>query len=139
MFAIDTGAEQDEIDEMLKGDKVYVAKRREVTIGFFALRKINKRNLVEISGLATAKKQRRKGYGNLLINQAEREARGMNAKGIIVRTSNDNIPALALYQKNGFKITEIKLGVMVEHHGAEIPGWEGIPVRDEVTLAKSLS
>jgi hypothetical protein len=62
----------------------------------------------------------------------------MNAKRLVVRTSNDNIPALLLYQKNGFRITEIRIGVMVEHHGAEIPGWEGIPVRDEVILEKSL-
>jgi ribosomal protein S18 acetylase RimI-like enzyme len=133
-----TGAEQDEIDDMIKGDRIYVARKHGSIIGFFALRNLNRGNSVEVSGLAIKEIERRKGTASVLLRHAEEVALSMNARALYIKTSNDNIPALALYQKNGFRITEIKIGAMVEHHGAELPGWEDIPVRDEITLEKPL-
>jgi GNAT superfamily N-acetyltransferase len=91
-----------------------------------------------VSGLAINEMERRKGTASALLAHAEEVALSMNARRLFIKTSNDNIPALALYQKNGFRITEIKIGAMVEHHGGELPGWEDIPVRDEITLEKPL-
>ncbi len=134
-----TGSEEDEIDEMIRHDRVYLAQKHGSTIGFFALRSMKNGEVAEISGLAIAESERRKGNASLLVKHAEELARTMKADRVTVRTSNDNIPALALYQKLGFRIAKVKLGVLVEHHGTEISGWEGIPVRDEVILEKSLS
>jgi ribosomal protein S18 acetylase RimI-like enzyme len=53
---------------------------------------------------------------------------------ILVATSNDDLPALALYQRHGFRILEIIPGRIAEDHGGEFPGFAGIPVRDEVRL-----
>ena len=138
-FASMAGSEEDEIDEMIKHDKVYLAQKHGSTIGFLALRLMKNGEVAEISGLVVAESERRKGNASLLVKHAEELARTMKANRVIVRTSNDNIPALALYQKLGFRIAAVKLGVLVEHHGTEISGWEGIPVRDEVILEKSLS
>jgi GNAT superfamily N-acetyltransferase len=138
-IALMTGAEKDEIDEMIQTDKIYSAQKHGMIIGFLALRSLNRRNAVEIKGLATVEMERRKGTARVLLQHAEEVARGMNANRLLVKTSNDNIPALALYQKNGFRIIGIKIGGLVEHHGAELLGWEDIPIRDEVTLEKPLS
>jgi ribosomal protein S18 acetylase RimI-like enzyme len=134
-----TGSEEEEIAEMIRRDKVYLAQKHGIIIGFLALRNLKKGKVAEISGLAVAEREKRKGNASLLVKHAEDIARTMKVNKLVVRTSNDNIPALALYQKHGFRMAEVKLGILVEHHGAETPGWEGIPVRDEVTLEKSLS
>jgi ribosomal protein S18 acetylase RimI-like enzyme len=138
-FASTTGSEEDEINEMMKHDKVYLAQKHGSTIGFLALRRMKNGEVTEISGLAIAQSERRRGNASQLVKHAQQLARTMKANRVIVRTSNDNVPALALYQKLGFRIAEVKLGALAEHHGTETPGWEGIPVRDEIILEKSLS
>jgi ribosomal protein S18 acetylase RimI-like enzyme len=136
-IALATGSEEDEIEEMMRNDRVYIAKRRSKIIGFIALKTTKGRNVAEITGLATTEDMRRKGVATLLIKHAEKTVQSMNAKRLIIVTSNDNIPALALYQKSGFKISEVRLGTMVQHHrGKEVAGWQGIPVRDEIILEK---
>jgi len=138
-LASGTGSEEHEIDKMISSDRVFVAKRTGKTIGFIALKTTKEGNAVEISGLSTKEHERRKGVAKLLVEHAEKLARSMNAAKLIVRTGNDNIPALALYQQSGFKISGVKLGALVEHHGGrEVIGWQGIPARDEVTLEKAL-
>jgi GNAT superfamily N-acetyltransferase len=54
---------------------------------------------------------------------------------ILVVTSNDDLPALSLYQRYGFHIAEILPGRVAQEHGGEHPGFSGIPVRDEIRLA----
>ena len=54
---------------------------------------------------------------------------------VIVATTNDDLPALALYQRYGFRVTEVIPGGVAAHHGGEFPGFAGIPVRDEIRLA----
>jgi ribosomal protein S18 acetylase RimI-like enzyme len=98
--------------------------------------KKGKRDL-EIVGLAVRENQRRRGYASQLLKHAEVFSHEQESMRLIVRTSNDNIPALALYQERGFVISRIKLGSIIAHHGGkEIPGWRNIPVRDEVILEK---
>ncbi|NIV33275.1 MAG: GNAT family N-acetyltransferase, partial [Anaerolineae bacterium] len=58
---------------------------------------------------------------------------------ILVATTNDDLPALALYQRYGFRIIEIVTGRVAADHGAELVGFAGIPVRDEVRLEYHLS
>jgi ribosomal protein S18 acetylase RimI-like enzyme len=138
-LALSTGMEEDEIDVMISDDKVFLAKKEGNTAGFIALRRTKKEEHLEISGLALNENVRRGGFASLLLKRAEKYADEHKVQRLIVRTSNDNVPALGLYQKNGFTIREVKLGAMIEHHGGkEIPGWEGIPVRDEIVLEKKL-
>jgi ribosomal protein S18 acetylase RimI-like enzyme len=139
LLASSMGSEEDEIDVMIRDDRVFLAKKEGKTTGFIALRRTKKEEQLEISGLALNGNVRRGGLASLLLKRAEKYADKHKAQKLIVRTSNDNIPALGLYQKNGFTIIEVKLGAMIEHHGGEeILGWEGIPVRDEIVLEKKL-
>ena len=138
-LASSTGMEEDEIDEMIEKDKVFVVGRQEGVTGFIALTCNKIARNIEISGLAIKENQRGRGYASLLLKHAEGFARRHKSRELIVRTSNDNIPALALYQEKGFIIREVKLGSMIAHHaGKEILGWKNIPVRDAIILEKRL-
>lgn len=57
---------------------------------------------------------------------------------LVVATSNDDVPALYLYQRLGFVLTGIKVGAILRHHGGEERGFAGIPVRDELQLERRL-
>ena len=74
-----------------------------------------------------------------LLAMAEHEARDRGLSRLLVATSNDDLPALYLYQRWGFSISDIKVGGILAHHGREEPGFAGIPVRDEVRLEKRLA
>jgi ribosomal protein S18 acetylase RimI-like enzyme len=130
--------EEDEINEMIEKDQVLLLKGKEGTAGFIALRHKKGALSIEITGLAIREDQRGKGLAKSLLKHAEKLAREQEIRQLIVRTSNDNIPALALYQEAGYKIKKVKLGCMIAHHGGkEILGWKNIPVRDEIILEKN--
>lgn len=73
-----------------------------------------------------------------LLAMAEAEARAHGLSRLVVATSNDDLPALYLYQRWGFVITEVKPGAILAHHGREEPGFAHIPVRDEIRLERRL-
>ena len=75
-----------------------------------------------------------RGGGRALLDALRQEATGRDLARIHVATTNDDLPALALYQRYGFRITEIVTGRVAEDHGVELVGFAGIPVRDEVRL-----
>jgi ribosomal protein S18 acetylase RimI-like enzyme len=62
------------------------------------------------------------------------EAARRRLERITVVTSNDDLPALALYQRYGFRLTEVIPGRIAQDHGGEFSGFAGIPVRDEIRL-----
>jgi GNAT superfamily N-acetyltransferase len=61
-------------------------------------------------------------------------ARAEGVNRLVVATTNDDLPALGLYQRLGFTITEVVVGKLVEHHGEIELGFAGIPVRDEIRM-----
>ena len=78
------------------------------------------------------------GLGRLLMKEALEQARKQECEVVKVATSNDDLPALAYYQKLGFRIEEVVSGVLTKHHKAELPGFCGIPIRDEIRLARPI-
>jgi len=74
-----------------------------------------------------------------LLAVVEEEARARGMSRLVVATSNDDLPALYLYQRLGFVLTRIKIGAILAHHGREERGFAGIPVRDEIRLEKRLA
>jgi len=75
-----------------------------------------------------------RGVGRELIAAVIEVARTEGAERIIVATTNDDLPALGLYQRLGFTITEVLVGKLLEHHGGVEAGFSGISVRDEIRL-----
>jgi ribosomal protein S18 acetylase RimI-like enzyme len=80
-----------------------------------------------------------RGAGGALVEAVLDEGRQAGAEQAILVTTNDNLPALGLYQRIGFVITEVIPGAVVGYHGGvEEVGFAGIPVRDEIRMAFSL-
>jgi ribosomal protein S18 acetylase RimI-like enzyme len=75
-----------------------------------------------------------RGAARTMLDAIWGEAARRDLDRVLVVTSNDDLPALALYQRYGFRITEVIPGRIAGHHGGEIPGFSGIPVRDEIRL-----
>jgi GNAT superfamily N-acetyltransferase len=82
------------------------------------------------------------GIGAPLVEAVVETARAAGARRVCLITTNDNLPALRLYQRHGFTIAAIRPGAV---HAArarkpEIPltGHAGIPIRDEIELERAL-
>jgi ribosomal protein S18 acetylase RimI-like enzyme len=78
------------------------------------------------------------GAARALIEEVVESARAQGAGRVVVATTNDDLPALGLYQRLGFTITSVVVGGLLEHHGGIEPGFAGIPVRDEVRMELKL-
>jgi ribosomal protein S18 acetylase RimI-like enzyme len=76
-----------------------------------------------------------RGAGWALLDAMREEAVERDLRRVLVVTSNDDLPALALYQRYGFRLTEVIPGRIASHHGASVPGFAGILVLDELRLA----
>ncbi|MCR4408561.1 MAG: GNAT family N-acetyltransferase [Anaerolineae bacterium] len=75
-----------------------------------------------------------RGGAQALLEAALAEAQARSLARLMVSTTNDDLPALYLYQRFGFRIVEMIPGSLVKHHGREESGFAGIPVRDEIRL-----
>ena len=75
-----------------------------------------------------------RGAAHGLIAAVIKMTRAEGALRVIVATTNDDLPALALYQRLGFTITGVLVGKLVEHHGGIEPGFASIPARDEIQM-----
>jgi len=75
-----------------------------------------------------------RGAARGLIAAVIKMTRAEGAERIIVATTNDDLPALGLYQRLGFVITGVLVGRLLEHHGGVELGFDGIPVRDEIQM-----
>lgn len=73
-----------------------------------------------------------------LLDRLEEEACARGLSRLVVATSNDDLPALYVYQRCGFVVTGIVLGAVLAHHGCEEVGFACIPVRDEIRLERRL-
>ena len=79
------------------------------------------------------------GIGAALVEKAVERASARNLQLVKAETTNDDIPALYFYQRHGFVLYEIDAGAVTDHHGAVLPGFAGIPVRDAVRLRRPAS
>ncbi len=75
-----------------------------------------------------------RGAARELIAAVTKMTHAEGAGRVIVVTTNDDLPALGLYQRLGFAITRVLVGRLLEHHGGAEPGFASIPVRDEIQM-----
>jgi ribosomal protein S18 acetylase RimI-like enzyme len=112
----------------------YVAKVNNSIIGFVSFAEMDDAMLIVALGVLP--KYQNAGVGRGLIRKVEDESRRLKKKKLLVSTSNDDLPALAFYQSNGFQIYEVKPNVIAEKHGMILKGIGGLPIRDELRLRK---
>jgi ribosomal protein S18 acetylase RimI-like enzyme len=82
------------------------------------------------------------GVGGALVEGVADAAREAGCARVRLITTNDNLPALRLYQRHGFAIAALRREAMVQARELkpEIPatGHAGIPIRDELVLVREL-
>lgn len=135
-LAREAGSEPGEVEEFLERDRILRARRDDEFRGFAAFRLEN--DVCMIDELGVLDGCRNEGVGKAILEEVTKRCRTEGVDKVRIETSNDNIPAIALYQKTGFRIKEVREGELVEHHGGEEKGWEGIPVRDRIILEKTI-
>jgi len=78
------------------------------------------------------------GIGSALVQAVAREGSQFGCSRLWCITTNDNLPALAFYQKRGFRIVAVYPGAVERSRiiKPSIPlyGIESIPIRDEIEL-----
>lgn len=79
------------------------------------------------------------GVGSALMRAAYDVARERRLPSVRVVVSNDDIPGLDFYQRQGFVLVEIAVGVLADALGAAVGGFSGIPVRDEIRMRRSVA
>jgi GNAT superfamily N-acetyltransferase len=81
----------------------------------------------------------REGIGTSLVEAVKREAAAMGCDRVWLVTTNDNIDALAFYQRRGFRFCAVHPGAVDEARKLKptIPDFagNGIPIQDEIELA----
>jgi ribosomal protein S18 acetylase RimI-like enzyme len=97
----------------------------------------------EITSLAVARQARGLGVGRALLDAATRELRAVGVERVWLVTTNDNLTALALYQKSGYRLSALRAGAVDATRRTIKPtigeiGEHGIPLRDELELELSL-
>ena len=76
---------------------------------------------------------RSRGVVTELIAEVIQEARAQGVERVFATVTNDDLPGLGLFQRLGFTITGVLVGRLARAGRVE-PGFDGIPVRDEIQL-----
>jgi ribosomal protein S18 acetylase RimI-like enzyme len=96
----------------------------------------------ELASLGVAPDVRRTGVGSMLVEAVNDAARSIGLERLWLCTTNDNLAALALYQRCGYRITRVVVGGVDQARELKplIPliGAYGIPVHDELVLESAL-
>ncbi len=96
----------------------------------------------ELALLEVFPADRGSGLGGVLIDEVAARATAAGAAGLWLTTTNDNIPAISLYTRHGFTVTERRLGVIASYRTLKptIPllGVAGVPITDELILHRNL-
>lgn len=79
-----------------------------------------------------------RGVATMLLAAASAETRSRGLRRMRLTTSNDNLRALALYQKRGWRLVAVHRG-MIDRYRERVPaipviGLNGIPLHDEIEL-----
>jgi len=75
-----------------------------------------------------------RGLGSGLVKAAAAYAREHSISFLRAAVSNDDVPQLYFYQRHGFVIYDIAVGLLVDTTGSAVAGFSGIPSRDEIRL-----
>lgn len=117
----------------LEEGECYIAKENQIVIGVYVL--VKKESSIEVMNIAVEESYRGKGIGKRLVMDALDRAKDMDVKTVEIGTGNSSIGQLALYQKFGFRLTDIEFGYF-EAYDEEIVE-NGIVCRDMIKLSYS--
>jgi ribosomal protein S18 acetylase RimI-like enzyme len=97
----------------------------------------------QLAALCVAADRRRSGIGGTLLEAVADAVSSRGALELWLVTTNDNLDALRLYQRHGFRLAELRVGAVerARELTPQIPlvGEYGIPIRDELVLVRPLA
>ncbi len=98
---------------------------------------------VELAALAVRAERRGAGIGGVLVEATVDAAAASGAGTVWLVTTNDNLDALRLYQRHGFRLAGLRAGAVDRSRATLKPGIPalgayGIPIRDELVLERAL-
>jgi ribosomal protein S18 acetylase RimI-like enzyme len=98
----------------------------------------------ELLVLAVARRHKGRGLGGRLVEAVAERASARGSRLVWLVTTNDNLDALRLYQRHGFRLAELHPGAVDRSRRELKPlipetGQHGIPLRDELVLHRALS
>jgi ribosomal protein S18 acetylase RimI-like enzyme len=97
----------------------------------------------ELAAIAVVPERRGEGIGGALLDAVVQEVRDLGPRRLWLVTTNDNLAALAMYQRRGFRLVELRTGAVDRARASNphIPllGSSGIPMRDELVLERTLT
>lgn len=78
------------------------------------------------------------GVGSALLSAAADFAEERGLQFIRVAVTNDDLPLISFYQRHGFALYEAAIGEAADRLGSAVPGFSGIPMRDELRYRRSV-
>jgi uncharacterized protein (TIGR00725 family) len=97
----------------------------------------------ELAAIAVVPDRRSTGVGGRLVEAAATAVALRGVAELWLVTTNDNLDALRLYQRHGFRLAELHAGAVEQARRRKpaIPpiGDHGIPLRDELVLVRNVS
>jgi ribosomal protein S18 acetylase RimI-like enzyme len=135
-------ARRGELVDVLEGPAL-VGLRGEQGVGIVSWLVDDAGLTAEVRALVVAANARGQGVGRALVEAAAAALRGAGVGRAWLVTTNDNLAALALYQKAGLRLATLRPGAVDESRRtikSAIPllGEHGIPLRDELELELDL-
>jgi N-acetylglutamate synthase-like GNAT family acetyltransferase len=125
-----------QVHQYIRKATVFCLEENGELIGCYAFAAVDQ-EVVEIKNIAVQEHHQRQGHGTVMLNDAIDKARAMQFKKIIIGTGNSSIGQLHLYQKVGFRISDVKKDFFSLNY--EQPIFEnGIECRDMIVLTKEL-
>jgi ribosomal protein S18 acetylase RimI-like enzyme len=127
---------KDSIENYIENSMIYAAYSDDQTIGCYVISQLDDKTL-EIKNIAVAEKYRKQGIGTILLKDAIQKSNAKGFERIIIGTCNSSFSQLYLYQKVGFRITDIIKDYFINNY--KEPVWEnGLQCKDKLVLTLDL-
>jgi len=97
----------------------------------------------EIEIISLDSLQEKRGIGSALLDAVERVAKQHQLERLSLITTNDNLRAIAFYQKRGWRLARIIPDAVdaarIQKPSIPVIGEQGIPLHDEIMLSKAIT
>lgn len=123
------------INQYISESSIYILEQSKFT-GVVVLKEVSE-STMEIMNIAVSEAYQGKGYGKLMLKEAEKIAKHSGYNNLIIATANSSLNQLALYQKCGFRLHEIKKDFFINNY-KEVIIENGIKAMDKIILSKNI-
>ena len=125
-----------QVEGYLVNSTIFVYEDDQEVVGVIVLKQHDE-DYTEIMNVSVRESHRGRGIAKELMQKSVDYSRELEVSHVDIATANSSINQLALYQKSGFRITDINKNHFLNHY--ETPIWEnGIQAKDQLVLTYEL-